>query len=55
MRLDVQSMYKWSKFDSLLSLRQNSFGADLVCDEIVSAYAQQPMKSFPRMLSQRMQ
>ncbi len=33
---------------------RNLFGVDSVCDEIVSAYAQQAMKSFLRMLSQLM-
>jgi hypothetical protein len=35
-----------------LIMRENSFGVDLVY--VVSSYAQQAMKSFPRMLSQRM-
>jgi hypothetical protein len=35
-------------------MHENSYVLDSVCIEIVSAYAQQAMKSFPRMLSQRM-
>ncbi len=32
-------------------MRESSFGVNSVCDEIVSSYAQQAIKSFPRMLS----
>ncbi len=47
----------------MLSMRENwllvgwacaKIGVDSVCDEIVSSYAQQAMKLFPRMLSQCM-
>jgi len=43
-----------SKFERWLSIRENSIGIDSVCNEIVSAYAQQAMKSLPHALSQRM-
>jgi hypothetical protein len=43
-----------SKFERWLSIRENLFDIVSVCDEIVSAYAQQAMKSLPRALSQRM-
>jgi hypothetical protein len=39
-------------FERWLSIRISAFGVDTVCDEIVSTYAQQVMKSVPRMFSQ---
>ncbi len=50
----AQHAFRWpcKNFERWLSIRISSFGVDSVCDEIVSTYAQQVMKSFPRMLSQ---
>jgi hypothetical protein len=42
-----------SKFERWLIIRKNLFSIDSACDEILSAFAEQKMKPFLRLFSQR--